>query len=364
MTVVSITQDTRGGGGNATVVAWYRRWVAEHEPNAVECYLDETTTGWPLRARREWGPGLIAIPRALPRLHIPPYLAGRAHLRDMWDGVEAVHVVGAVSLHGWLADPDVPMVVWFATTIEDERRSAIGLMDRRRRSLYRATLPGLNRIETSVLQRAQRVLAMSPHTADLLIRKGVPSRRVDVRPVPIDPACFDVPPRNDRHGLLFVGRAHDPRKGLDRAVELLARSAAARNVGLDIVSEHAPPAKLLRHANGAVRWHGALAEVANAYQRAQLLLMPSRQEGLGIVAFEALASGTPVVAYRCGGADAYLAESGGAELVDNGPEFRSVVERLLIDERARDEMGARGRAWVQQHLSAESFLGDPAVFRP
>lgn len=364
MTVVSITQDTRGGGGNATVVAWYRRWAAEHEPDSVECCLDEATTGWPLRARQEWGPGLVAVPRTLPRLHVPPYLVGRLHLRNLWDGVEAVHVVGAVSLHGWLADPEVPMVVWLATTIEDERRSAMGLRDRRRRALYQSTLPALKRIETAVLQRAQRVLAMSPHTADLLIRNGVPSGRVEVRPVPIDTVRFDVPHHEDRHGLLFVGRARDPRKGVDRAVALLEQGAAARQVGLDIVSHQPPLAKLLRQVNGAVRWHGAVDEVADAYQRAQLLLLPSRQEGLGIVAFEALACGTPVVAYRCGGADAYLAESGGAELVDSQTDFESVVERLLGNESARAEMGARGRAWVQQHLSAESFLGDPTVFRP
>lgn len=364
MTVVSITQDTRGGGGNATVVGWYRRWAEVHEPARVECFLDESSKGWPIWARREWGAGRVAVPRALPKLHVPPYLCGRLHLRKLWKDVEEVHVVGAVALHGWLAGPEVPPVVWFATTIEDERRSILRLTDPPRQVLYRFTLPALRRTERAVFRHARRVLAMSPHTADLLIRGGVPADRVEVRPVPVDTRRFDSSPSAERRGLLFAGRADDKRKGVDRAIALVEQSTRARRTGLDIVSTLPPPAGLVRKLNGVVRWHGEMDEIADAYRRAQLLVFPSRQEGLGIVAFEALACETPVVAYRCGGPDAFLAESGGAVLVDNQADFQAAVERLLADEDRCAEMGALGREWVSKNLSAESFLGDPGIFRP
>lgn len=363
MTVVSVAQDVLGGGGNSTVVEWYRRWAALHEPHAVHCALDEGTNGWPLRARREWGTGEVRIPRAMPVLHVPPYLVGRRHLRKLWGDIDEVHVVGAVGIHGWIADSRIPMTVWFATTIEDERRSVMKFMDRRRRMLYVSTLPALRRIETSVLGHARRVLVMSGHTGDILIRGGLDSSRIEVLPVPIDTRRFSAPAHSQRQGLLFLGRARDPRKGLDRAVALVRCSRSAGEVGLDVVSRQEPSPKF-QQLDGLLRWRGDVADAAMAYRRAQVFLMPSRQEGFGIAAFEALACGTPVVAYRSGGPDALLAESGGAVLVDNLEDFVRSTERLLADEFTREQMGAQGRAWVEQHLSSDPFLADPTMFRP
>jgi len=364
MTILSITQDVRGGGGNATVVAWYRRWAALHEPDAVNCTLDEGTNGWPLRARREWGSGDVRIPRAMPALHVPPYLVGRRYLRKLWGGIDEVHVIGAVGLHGWIADRRTPMTVWFATTIDDERRSFMKFIDLRRRLLYVSTLPALRRIETGVLGHARRVLVMSPHTGDILIRSGVDPSRIEVLPVPIDTRRFSPSPNSQRQGLLFLGRARDPRKGLDRAVALVCGSRSAREVGLDVVSRQEPPKRFFQQLEGCLRWRGDVADTPSAYRRAQVFLLPSRQEGFGIAAFEALACGTPVVAYRCGGADALLADSGGALLVDNPEDFVASTERLLADELTREQMGAQGRAWVEQHLSPGPFLADPTRFRP
>jgi D-inositol-3-phosphate glycosyltransferase len=90
--------------------------------------------------------------------------------------------------------------------------------------------------------------------------------------------------------------------------------------------------------------------------------LPSIQEGLGIVAFEALACGTPVVAYRCGGPDRLLAESGAAILVDDQRAFRSVVEELLADDVARAEMGAAARRYAVEKFSAQDFLADKFLF--
>ena len=364
MTVVSITQDVRGGGGNRTVVSWYRRWALEHLEKPIECFLDEGSAGWPLRARPAWGDRAIAVPRPLPSLHVPPYLIGRSHLRKLWTDVDEVHVVGAVALHGWLAPGTVPMVVWLATTIEDERRSLMHLKGWRRRLLYSSTLPSLKAIESAVLEQARRVLAMSPHTADLLVRGGVPASTVEVRTVPIDIEHFRIPLHDTRKGLLFVGRVNDPRKGFDRVVRLLSGSKTAEATGVDLVSRQGPEFKAISEIGHAVRWHGPVDDLAPMYQHAELLLLPSRQEGLGIVAFEALACGTPVVAYRCGGADAYLLESGGAVLVDSDTDFQGVVERLLSEPMVRKEMGIRGREWVVKHMDASAFLHDDSVFRP
>jgi glycosyltransferase involved in cell wall biosynthesis len=261
-------------------------------------------------------------------------------------------------MHGTLAAPNVPSLVWLATLIADERSSSLHLQSTARRLLYRATLGPLARIESRVLSQASRVLAMSPHTADLIVRQGIASaKRVEIRTVPIDTDAF-APPENgpERTGLLYVGRTHDPRKGFSRIAALLEASARARAASVEVVSSVAPD------PTEGVRWRGKVEDLSAIYSKAAILVLPSFQEGLGIVAFEALACGTPVVAYRCGGPDRLLAESGAAILVDDDRAFRYAVEGLLADDVARAEMGTAGRSYVLDKFSAKSFLADTSLF--
>ena len=69
-----------------------------------------------------------------------------------------------------------------------------------------------------------------------------------------------------------------------------------------------------------------------------------------------------LVAYRCGGPDGLLAESGAAILVDDDREFLSAVESLLADESARAQMGVTGRHYAVDKLSAQDFLADKSLF--
>lgn len=69
-----------------------------------------------------------------------------------------------------------------------------------------------------------------------------------------------------------------------------------------------------------------------------------------------------LVAYRCGGPDGLLAESGTAILVDDDREFLSAVESLLADKSARAQMGVTGRRYAVDKLSAQDFLVDKLLF--
>jgi glycosyltransferase involved in cell wall biosynthesis len=357
MTTVSLIQDPANKGGVATVVKWYEDWMTLQLRSHRVYYLDDGERGGIWRLRR-WDPSKPAIPRILPRAHIPMYSAARRRIRGIWDDVDEVHMIGASSMHGSLAPANVPSLIWLATLIADERSSSLHLQSRARRWLYRTTLGPLTRMESTVLSRASRVLAMSPHTADLIVHQGLAAAaRVEVRTVPIDTRVF-VPPENgsERNGLLYVGRTHDPRKGFGRVAALLEASPRVRAAGVDVVSPIAPG------RTDGVHWRGKVEDLPASYRKAALLVLPSFQEGLGIVAFEALSCGTPVVAYRCGGPDRLLAESGAAVLVDDDRAFRHAVEGLLRDEVARAEMGAVGRSYVVDKFSAEDFLTDTSLF--
>ena len=354
--MLTVLQDPAGKGGTATAVHWYRAWMDANRPaERVEHYLDDSTAAT-LRQVATWDVQ-AAVPRLWPRLHLPQYATGAFLLRDEVRGRE-IHVVGASAVHGALAGRHPVQVVWIATTITDERRPEIWRgRSPARRALYRATRRPLARLDRAVVHRAERILAMSVHTADRLVAEGADHRRVEVVPVPVDTATFAPPPSGaDRHGALFVGRANDWRKGFDRVSRLLQRSAAVRTRGVTAISS-APPVP-----QAGLRTLGRVEDLAPAYRGAELLLLPSRQEGLGIVVLEALACATPVVAFRAGGPDQILIESGGGTLVDDEAAFVVEVERLLAEPSRRADMGAAGRAWVEANASSRAFLADGSIF--
>lgn len=115
---------------------------------------------------------------------------------------------------------------------------------------------------------------------------------------PVDIERFTPPPKAERSGYVLWGR-HVPYKRFDLAVQ------AANQLGaqLTIIGSGPDTARLKKLAGPTVKFVGRVSdpELVRLAQSAKGFLFPN-EEDFGISAVEALAAGTPVIAYARGGA--------------------------------------------------------------
>jgi glycosyltransferase involved in cell wall biosynthesis len=157
--------------------------------------------------------------------------------------------------------------------------------------------------------------------------------------------------------LAFAGRI-DRQKGFDILTEALTqvrRPVHLTVVGDPVLDGHghdaAPNAP---HTVEHLGWL-APAEVAETLARSDVVIVPSRWEGFGLVAAEALRDGTPVIATRRGGLPEVVAhEVTGALVDDPDPHaLATTIERLDRDRLARWRANTRPR--FARHFTAEAM---------
>ncbi len=212
-------------------------------------------------------------------------------------------------------------------------------------------------MQARVARRLDRVITSSEASARTIARDfRVAPARLRMLGNGLDTELFRPDPRLPRAEaeLLCVGRASDPNKGVPLVVEALAR--LPRPVHLTLVDEDHPlnPARLRAGALGVlerVHFTGRVAteRLLELYRRATLVVVPSRYEGFGLPAAEAMACGTPVVASAAGALPELLQATGGGLLAQPGdPEqLAKAIATLLEQPETRRRLGARGRERVE-----------------
>lgn len=107
----------------------------------------------------------------------------------------------------------------------------------------------------------------------------------------------------------------------------------------------------------AVRFRGKLphAEVRNAFEKCDVVVLPSLWEGISNVALESMAMEVPVVATNVGGMNEVIRNCLTGFLVPpyDALELATKLEILLKEPSLRREMGLRGRAVVEKEFSME-----------
>jgi glycosyltransferase involved in cell wall biosynthesis len=178
-----------------------------------------------------------------------------------------------------------------------------------------------------LVRRARVVIAASSYLADAA--RGLGAREVRVIPpgvkIPAEVGEPDDPPH-----VLFVGRLSEEKGILDFA-------AATEGLPRVIVGD-GPLRGRVPETLGFV----PPAELGSHYERAAVVCVPSRREGYGVVAREAMAYGRPVVATRAGGLIDAVEDGVTGFLVDSA-SLRGAIETLLGDPGLRRRLGVAAR---------------------
>jgi glycosyltransferase involved in cell wall biosynthesis len=163
-------------------------------------------------------------------------------------------------------------------------------------------------------------------------------------------------PRNEGE-ILCVGRASDPNKGVRTLVAALAKLPKLRLTLVDDPSPHNEARRWARDAGCAERLTiaGRVSneELVDLYRRATVVAVPSRYEGFGLPAAEAMACGTPVVAAAAGALPEVIATGGGGLLVPpEDPEaLAKAIATLAEQPEARAALGAQAPARIEAAYS-------------
>jgi glycogen synthase len=175
----------------------------------------------------------------------------------------------------------------------------------------------------------------------------------------IDPAFLDPAPQRDwQWRLLYLGRI-DPRKGVQTAVEALARLPDAAR--LDIVGgwDAHEERRLRAVANElgvedrvAFRGHREGDALVEAYGDADAVVFPVVwEEPWGLVPLEAMGRGRPVVATGRGGSGEYLRDGENCLLFEAGDagELAAALQRLADDPELRRRLREGGLATASRY---------------
>lgn len=158
---------------------------------------------------------------------------------------------------------------------------------------------------------------------------------------------------------LFVGGDWE-RKGLRVAIEAVSRARAS--IELWVVG-HGPAARFARLAverGVEARFFGARRDTERFFQAADVFVLPTLYETFSLVAYEAAASGLPVVAPPVHGIDELVGDDEAGLVVERDADaIAAALDRLAADPELRARLGGEGRRRAASYgweRSVESVL--------
>jgi glycosyltransferase involved in cell wall biosynthesis len=195
---------------------------------------------------------------------------------------------------------------------------------------------------------------------------GVPAQRVEIinNGVPEPTETRRQPDTDGVQRMLFVGNMSE-RKGLSDLLTALALPGFDRRQLEVLIAGGGSVAKYQAHANALglkhlVHFSGWLsqAKVAQLMATADVLVLPSYDEGLPLVILEALANGVAVVCSPVGEIDSVLTDGVDAVFVPPGdpPALAAGLQSVLRNPLIRQTLEKNGRRLYEKNFSVQEFF--------
>ena len=188
----------------------------------------------------------------------------------------------------------------------------------------------------------------------------VATPQVQVAPMPVATDVFSPGGARAADRILFVGRL-TKQKGVEHLVRALALTRSQPS--LDIVGEGDEGERLRTLAGelgvaDRIRWHGVQAprQLAEYYRAAAAVVVPSIDEGLGLVAVEAQLCETPVIASDSGGLPDVVQDERTGRLVPpaDPAALAAAIDRVLGSPEEARALGGAGRLHALATFAPES----------